>query len=132
MDQERDGGADRAAIVVPQVGRLVATSEAWTPFRLLDAEGVEVEGCSTFFGELRACGRSVSTVRSYGMDLLRWFRFLWALQIAWDRATRAEARDFSRWLQVAGKPAVSYTHLRAHETRHDLVCRLLLEKKKRK
>ena len=28
--------------------------------------------------------------------------------------------------------AVSYTHLRAHETRHDLVCRLLLEKKKRK
>ena len=26
-------------------------------------------------------------------------------------------------------PAVSYTHLRAHETRHDLVCRLLLEKK---
>src|SRR5450756_659695 len=24
----------------------------------------------------------------------------------------------------------SYTHLRAHETRHDLVCRLLLEKKK--
>src|SRR5450756_2293533 len=26
--------------------------------------------------------------------------------------------------------AVSYTHLRAHETRHALVCRLLLEKKK--
>src|SRR5450756_321073 len=24
------------------------------------------------------------------------------------------------------KEAVSYTHLRAHETRHDLVCRLLL------
>src|SRR5450756_396957 len=27
-----------------------------------------------------------------------------------------------------GSNAVSYTHLRAHETRHDLVCRLLLEK----
>ena len=26
-------------------------------------------------------------------------------------------------------PPVSYTHLRAHETRHDIVCRLLLEKK---
>ena len=25
--------------------------------------------------------------------------------------------------------AVSYTHLRAHETRHDLVCRLLLDEK---
>ncbi len=28
--------------------------------------------------------------------------------------------------------AVSYTHLRAHETRGNLVCRLLLEKKKKK
>src|SRR5450756_985629 len=28
-----------------------------------------------------------------------------------------------------GHLPVSYTHLRAHETRHDLVCRLLLEKK---
>ncbi|MBW6153769.1 hypothetical protein KZ844_29025 [Pseudomonas aeruginosa] len=27
---------------------------------------------------------------------------------------------------------VSYTHLRAHETSQDLVCRLLLEKKKEK
>src|SRR5665648_1227999 len=31
-----------------------------------------------------------------------------------------------------GVDAVSYTHLRAHETRHDIVCRLLLEKKKKK
>ena len=30
----------------------------------------------------------------------------------------------------AGTQAVSYTHLRAHETVLDLVCRLLLEKKK--
>src|SRR5450759_239028 len=29
---------------------------------------------------------------------------------------------------VAYAGSVSYTHLRAHETRHDLVCRLLLEK----
>ena len=28
--------------------------------------------------------------------------------------------------------SVSYTHLRAHETRGNLVCRLLLEKKKEK
>ena len=41
----------------------------------------------------------------------------------------------SGWLQALSSmdhedDAVSYTHLRAHETRHDLVCRLLLEKKK--
>src|SRR5450756_3000166 len=37
----------------------------------------------------------------------------------------------SAFLAAAIAP-VSYTHLRAHETRHDLVCRLLLEKKKKK
>ena len=37
------------------------------------------------------------------------------------------------WLPVGARvsySAVSYTHLRAHETVLDLVCRLLLEKKK--
>jgi integrase len=42
-------------------------------------------------------------VRSYGLALLRWFRFVWAAEVAWDRATRAEARDFCRWMQVTGK-----------------------------
>src|SRR5450759_3223927 len=32
-------------------------------------------------------------------------------------------------VNILSKASVSYTHLRAHETRHDLVCRLLLEKK---
>src|SRR5450756_2586451 len=34
-----------------------------------------------------------------------------------------------RWTTRVIVLPVSYTHLRAHETRHDLVCRLLLEKK---
>ena len=29
--------------------------------------------------------------------------------------------------EITRTNSVSYTHLRAHETRHDLVCRLLLE-----
>ena len=33
-------------------------------------------------------------------------------------------------VEISGHTAVSYTHLRAHETVLDLVCRLLLEKKK--
>src|SRR5450756_2826651 len=37
----------------------------------------------------------------------------------------------ARWTK-SSRRSVSYTHLRAHETRHDLVCRLLLEKKKKK
>ena len=40
-----------------------------------------------------------------------------------------ETSDSTR-MSIDRKATVSYTHLRAHETRHDLVCRLLLEKKK--
>src|SRR5450756_2991102 len=40
--------------------------------------------------------------------------------------------DTSSRAELDSSYAVSYTHLRAHETRHDLVCRLLLEKKKKK
>src|SRR5665811_2524338 len=36
------------------------------------------------------------------------------------------------FIKVSSIMAVSYTHLRAHETVLDLVCRLLLEKKKKK
>ena len=38
--------------------------------------------------------------------------------------------DPGRSKMVENIHAVSYTHLRAHETRGNLVCRLLLEKKK--
>ena len=41
-------------------------------------------------------------------------------------ATPAELDEV---LRAANADAVSYTHLRAHETVLDLVCRLLLEKK---
>ena len=35
----------------------------------------------------------------------------------------------TKYNKVPGLTAVSYTHLRAHETLMNLVCRLLLEKK---
>jgi len=41
-----------------------------------------------------------------------------------------QAKVFAEAVDVTGVVPVSYTHLRAHETVLDLVCRLLLEKKK--
>ncbi|WP_222432366.1 tyrosine-type recombinase/integrase [Leekyejoonella antrihumi] len=74
------------------------------PYRLVDADGVLVVPVAAFLRDLQACGRSVSTLRSYGMDLLRWFRFVWSIGIGWDRATSVEARDFCCWLGLADKP----------------------------
>ena len=80
-----------------------ATGDRYEPYRLVDADGVAVAAATAYFRDLLAAGRAESTVRSYGMDLLRWFRFLRAAGVAWDQATRVEARDFCRWLQVTGK-----------------------------
>jgi hypothetical protein len=96
---EEDPSRDLAELVVPRAGRLVVTGDRYLPYRMLGLDGMTVEPVTGFFRDLLAAGRSVSTVRSYGMDLLRWFRFLWATGVAWDRATRADARDFSRWLR---------------------------------
>jgi hypothetical protein len=79
----------------------------------LDAAGAVVEPVSVFFRELLASGRSVATVRSYGMDLLRWWRFLAAVDVAWDRASRIEACDFSCWIQATAKPRRSKTGVQA-------------------
>ncbi|MCE7007352.1 site-specific integrase [Kibdelosporangium philippinense] len=95
---------DLAALAVPLVGSLQETGDPWLPFRLVDPSGEPVEAVSAFFRDLQAAGRSEATARSYGINLLRWFRFLWAVQVPWDRATRVEARDFCRWMLVAGKP----------------------------
>ena len=95
---------DLAALVVPQAGRLIVTGDRYEPYRLVGADGVAVAAATAYFQDLLAAGRAESTVRSYGMDLLRWFRFLQAgTGVAWDQATRVEARDFCRWLQVTGK-----------------------------
>ncbi|ETW21439.1 tyrosine-type recombinase/integrase [Mycobacterium gastri] len=96
---------DPAALAVARVGRLEATGSPWEPYRVIDPTGEVIGPVGEFLKELQASGRSEATQRSYGHDLLRWFRFLWAVQVPWDQATRVEARDFCRWVQTGSKPA---------------------------
>ena len=111
-----DGGQlqDLAALQVPAAGRLAATGDFYEPFRLLGPDGAVVEPAAAFFRDLLAAGCSVSTVRSYGMDLLRWFRFIWAAGLAWDQVTSCEARDFSRWLRAPRDGREYAVSVRAH------------------
>src|SRR5665811_2074356 len=53
----------------------------------------------------------------------------WVMDQGWDGRQLAGARVYSEQNYQTGLGTVSYTHLRAHETVLDLVCRLLLEKK---
>src|SRR5450756_64503 len=73
--------------------------------------GKSTSGLSTLILFLRIVGDTTSS--PYALDQPR---------------RRHNARGACRRLQVDMhmRITVSYTHLRAHETRHDLVCRLLL------
>ena len=102
---EEDGLLGLAGLTVPLVGAVQATGDPFEPYRLTDPGGEPVWPVMVFLADLQACGRAAATQRSYSMALLRWFRFLWAVEVRWDQATRVEARDFVRWVQVAGKPA---------------------------
>jgi integrase len=104
----QDSGRELSGLVVARVGRVEETGDLFEPFRLVDPEGVVVAPVAAFLKDLQAAGRSVATQRSYGLDLLRWFRFLWAVEVAWEQATRVEARDFCRWVQIGGKPATMH------------------------
>ena len=89
-----DGQRDLSRLAVPLRGSLEATGDLFDPYWLADPAGVVVSPARAYLRELAASGRTAATQRSYALDLLRWFRFLWAVGVPWDEATRAEARDF--------------------------------------
>lgn len=103
---------DLRGFALPRVGELRETGDRWEPYRLLDPAGEIVGPVALFFNELMAADSSPLTPRSYGMDLLRWFRFLWAFGTEWDRAVREDARDFMLWMKLADKP--KRVHWRHH------------------
>jgi site-specific recombinase XerD len=104
MDGEPGLDRDLETVVLRPVGAVVASSDRWLPFVVVDQTGRPVEAVSAFLRDLQASGRSAATARSYAMDLLRWFRFLWTVGVAWNRASRVEARDFCRWMLLVGRP----------------------------
>ena len=73
----------------------MTTGDAHEPYQVVGPGGEVVEPVSVFLRDLLASGKSAGTLRSYSVDLLRWWRFLDAVDVQWDRASRAEARDFS-------------------------------------
>ena len=91
----------------------MTTGDAHEPYQVVGPGGEIVEPVSVFLRDLLASGKSESTLRSYSVDLLRWWRFLDAVDVQWDRASRAEARDFSCWIQLTAKQRLQTSRPRA-------------------
>jgi site-specific recombinase XerD len=113
IESDEEQGRDLSRLVVPRTGCLVATGDAREPYRVVGPDGEMVEPVSVFLRDLLASGKAESTLRSYSVDLLRWWRFLDAVGVEWDRASRAEARDFSCWIQLTAKQRLQTSRPRA-------------------
>lgn len=79
-----------------------------------------VEGTRAFLRDLQGAGRWVATARSCGMDMLRWFRFLWAVEVPTDLRRRTivgtprirqsqQVRSFLRLRLAVGRTSVRPT-----------------------
>ena len=97
---------DLASIRLPQWGRVVA-AEGVVPWLVVDPAGDAVEPIQRFLRDFVARGNRAGSVRSYAYGLLRWWRWLAAVGVDWDKATSAEVRDFVLWLGRAAKPRSS-------------------------
>lgn len=93
---------DLSTLTVARAGGLETISSV-VGVRLMDGDGVEVLPVTEFLMSLRAGGVSTSSERSYASALLRWWRFLSAVEIDWDRASRVECRDFVLWMRTMSK-----------------------------
>lgn len=85
----------------------VVSADGVVPWRVVDGLGGEVEPIAIFLRDFAARGHSSGSVRSYALALLRWWRWLVAVGVVWDRATSAEVRDFVLWLAQASKPVAA-------------------------
>lgn len=97
---------DIASIRLPQWGRVVP-AEGLAPWLVVDSAGVPVEPIRRFLVDFVA--RDNSSERSYAYGLLRWWRWLRAVEVEWDQTTPAEVRDLVLWLKQAEKPPPSAT-----------------------
>lgn len=106
MTEDLGPAPDRARRVedlpVEAAGRLLVVDRV-PGFVLLDPAGMEFDSATQWMKGLTANDCSPHTVRAYGLSLLRFMRFLWAVGQRWDRATDVDVRDFVLWARQANK-----------------------------
>ncbi|MEH0586830.1 tyrosine-type recombinase/integrase [Streptomyces sp. B21-106] len=90
--------------VLPRVGSVVQLETQHPAYAVLDPAGSPVESVTPYLRDLALNDNSPATSRSYANDLLRWFRFLWLLNVTWDKATEGEVAVIVGWLRTAPNP----------------------------
>lgn len=97
-------GRDIERLTLPLIGTVVETDRKDVPFTITDAAGTEVLPVNEFMRDFVASDSRTSSCRSYAYDLLRWWRWLAAIGVEWDRAQRTDVRDLVLFLRTVGNP----------------------------
>ncbi|WP_217201499.1 tyrosine-type recombinase/integrase [Streptomyces buecherae] len=90
--------------VVPSAGAVVPAEGQHPPYIVVNGFSSEVEPVTVYLRDLALGDCSPLTGRSYAYGLLRWFRLLWLLGTAWEKATEAEVAVLAGWLRSARNP----------------------------
>jgi len=94
---------DVESIRPPEWGRVVPSRSA-VAWQVVDPDGKPVQPIQRFLRDFVARGNRPGSVRSYAYALQRWWRFVLAINVSWDKVTSAEVRDFVLWLKAVDKP----------------------------
>jgi hypothetical protein len=101
-----DNDRDIRSIRLPTWGR-VAPAEGTVPWLVVDDDGVPVEPIRRYLADFVARETSLGSVRSYAYALLRWWRWLRAVGLEWERRRRPSPRPGA--VAQAGDQATSVT-----------------------
>jgi len=102
---ESDPSRDVTGLTVAALGG-IRVVDGLPGVAVIDAAGMPVPAVAEFLCSLLASGAAAGSVRSYALALLRWWRFLAAVDVAWQQASRVEARDFVLWMRFTARPTV--------------------------
>ncbi|MCO4253457.1 hypothetical protein [Pseudarthrobacter raffinosi] len=91
-------------IGLPGIGAVRQNVAGLLPYAVVDEAGREIEVFSVFLRDLVLTDMSPLTVRSYGNDLLRWWRVLELIGVPWDQAGRLEVEVMVGWMRSAVNP----------------------------
>lgn len=90
-------------VELPAVGGVRQRSDG-VPRFIVEVDGQQVEPIGAYLSELALADGSPLTSKSYAYDLLRWWRLLTLVDVAWDHATRAEVELLVGWMRSASNP----------------------------
>lgn len=97
---------DVSSIVFARIGE-VAPCAAPAGFEVRDAAGRAIGEIDDFLATLVSGAAEASSARSYAQALMRWWRFLAAIDVAWDAAGGVEVRDFVLWMRFVARPRLT-------------------------